>query len=374
MSTLPPATIGMPLSEVDTPALLLDLDAFERNLDKMAAAAKAGGMRLRPHAKTHKCPAVAHAQIARGAVGVCCQKVGEAEAMVLGGVKDVYVSNEIVGDTKLNRLAALAKQATISVAVDNADNVAAIERAAARYDVTLNVFVEIAAGMKRCGVEPGPEAVTLARAVKAAPHLRFAGLQAYHGSAQHVRSYEERKKAIGVAGEAAVLSRDLIQKAGIEVPLITGAGTGTFRFETASGIWGELQCGSYAVMDADYGRNLDADGQPTREFEHALFIWATVMSHPVRERAVVDVGLKGVSVDSGMPTVDGIANVTFERASDDHGVLKVGDTNHPLAVGDKIKLIPGHCDPTINLYDWYVGIRGGKVEALWPITARGALR
>jgi len=374
MNTLPPATIGMPLAEVDTPALLLDLDAFERNLDKMAAAAKAGGMRLRPHAKTHKCPAVAQAQIARGAVGVCCQKVGEAEAMVLGGVRDVYVSNEIVGDSKLNRLAALAKQATVSVAVDNLDNVAAIERAAARYDVTLNVFVEIAAGMKRCGVEPGPEAVALARAIAASPHLRFAGLQAYHGSAQHIRSFEERRKAIGIAGEAAVLSRDLIRKAGIEVPLITGAGTGTFQFETASGIWGELQCGSYAVMDADYGRNLDADGQPVREFEHALFIWATVMSHPVRERAVVDVGLKGVSVDCGMPLLDGIANVTFERASDDHGVLKVGDTNHPLAVGDKIRLIPGHCDPTINLYDWYVGIRGGRVEALWPITARGALR
>lgn len=374
MNTIPPATIGMPLAEVDTPALLLDLDAFERNLDKMAAAAKAGGVRLRPHAKTHKCPAVAQAQIARGAVGVCCQKVGEAEAMVLGGVRDVYVSNEIVGDSKLNRLAALAKQATVSVAVDNLDNVAAIERAAARYDVTLNVFVEIAAGMKRCGVEPGPEAVALARAIEASPHLRFAGLQAYHGSAQHIRSFEERRKAIGIAGEAAVLSRDLIRKAGIEVPLITGAGTGTFQFETASGIWGELQCGSYAVMDADYGRNLDADGQPVREFEHALFIWATVMSHPVRERAVVDVGLKGVSVDCGMPLLDGIANVTFERASDDHGVLKVGDTNHPLAVGDKIRLIPGHCDPTINLYDWYVGIRGGKVEALWPITARGALR
>jgi len=374
MTTPAPAEIGMPLSEVDTPALLLDLDAFERNMDKLAKTVAARGLRLRPHAKTHKCPTIARLQMARGAVGVCCQKVGEAEAMVLGGVTDVYVSNEIVGQSKLDRLAALAKQATISVCVDNLDNVAALERTAARFNARINVLLEIAAGMKRCGVEPGPEAVALAKAISGAPHLHFAGIQAYHGSAQHIRAHEDRRKAIDVAALAATTARDLIQAAGITVPLITGAGTGTYQFEMGSGIWGELQCGSYVFMDADYGRNFDEAGKPVSEFEHSLFVWATVMSHPVKDRAVVDVGLKGVGTDCGMPLVDGIANVTFERASDDHGVLKVGDTNHPLAVGDKIKLIPGHCDPTVNLYDWYVGIRDGRVEALWPITARGALR
>jgi D-serine deaminase-like pyridoxal phosphate-dependent protein len=374
MTTTPPAEIGMPLSEVDTPALLLDLDAFERNMDRLAKAVAGTGVRLRPHAKTHKCPNIARAQIARGAVGVCCQKVGEAEAMVAGGVGDVYVSNEIVGRSKLERLAALAKQATISVAVDNLDNVAQIEAAAAKFNARINVYVEIAAGMRRCGVDPGPEAVALARAVTQAPHLRFAGLQAYHGSAQHIRSHEDRRKAIEIAGEAATTTRDLLRQAGIDTPLITGAGTGTFRFEMGSGIWGELQCGSYVFMDADYGRNLDKDGHAGTEFEHSLFIWATVMSRPTRDRAVLDVGLKGVATDCGMPLLDGVANVTFERASDDHGTLKVGDTNHPLAVGDKIRLIPGHCDPTVNLYDWYVGVRDGRVEALWPITARGMLR
>jgi 3-hydroxy-D-aspartate aldolase len=374
MSTPAPAEIGMPLEEVDTPALLLDLDVFERNMDKLAKATTAAGIRLRPHAKTHKCPSIARAQIARGAVGVCCQKVGEAEAMVAGGVQDVYVSNEIVGRSKLERLAALAKQATVSVAVDNLDNVAQLEAAAAKFAARINVYVEIAAGMRRCGVDPGPEAVALARAVKSAPHLRFAGLQAYHGSAQHIRGYDDRRKAIDVAAQAAVTTRDLLREAGIDCPLITGAGTGTFRFEMGSGIWGELQCGSYVFMDADYGRNLDQAGKTGGEFEHSLFVWATVMSRPTRDRAVLDVGLKGVATDCGMPLLDGIANVTYERASDDHGVLKVGDTNHPLAVGDKIKLIPGHCDPTVNLYDWYVGIRNGRVEALWPITARGMLR
>lgn len=374
MTTPAPAEIGMPLSEVDTPALLLDLDAFERNMDKLAKTVAAKGLRLRPHAKTHKCPTIARLQMARGAVGVCCQKVGEAEAMVLGGVTDVYVSNEIVGQSKLDRLAALAKQATVSVCVDNLDNVAALERTAAKFNARINVLLEIAAGMKRCGVEPGPEAVALAKAISDAPHLHFAGIQAYHGSAQHIRAHEDRRKAIDVAAVAATTARDLIQAAGITVPLITGAGTGTYQFEMSSGIWGELQCGSYVFMDADYGRNFDEAGKPVSEFEHSLFVWATVMSHPVKDRAVVDVGLKGVGTDCGMPLVDGIANVTFERASDDHGVLKVGDTNHPLAVGDKIKLIPGHCDPTVNLYDWYVGIRDGRVEALWPITARGALR
>ena len=374
MTTPAPAEIGMPLSEVDTPALLLDLDVFERNLDRMAKAVAGSGVKLRPHAKTHKCPAVARAQIARGAVGVCCQKVGEAEAMVEGGVADVYVSNQVVGQSKLDRLAVLARQARVSVAVDNLDNVAAIERSAARFDARINVLVEITAGMRRCGVDPGPEAVALAKAIQAAPHLSFAGLQAYHGSAQHIRGHDDRRKAIQVAQDAAVTTRELIQAAGIQVPLVTGAGTGSFRFELGSRVWGELQCGSYVFMDADYARNLDEGGKPGGEFEHSLFVWATVMSHPVKDRAVVDVGLKAVATDCGMPLLDGIVNVTYERASDEHGILKVGETNHPLAVGDKIKLIPGHCDPTVNLYDWYVGIRGGRVEALWPITARGMLR
>ncbi|MBV8166865.1 MAG: alanine racemase, partial [Alphaproteobacteria bacterium] len=193
MTPRPPAEIGMPLEEVDTPALLIELDAFERNLRRMAERTAGTKLKLRPHAKTHKCPVIALKQIALGAVGVCCQKVGEAEAMVLGGVPDVYVSNEIVGASKVRRLAALARQARISTCVDDASQIAALEAAAREHDVTLQVLVEVNMGGDRCGVEPGEPALRLAEAVAKTMHLRFTGLQAYHGSAQHLRSIAERR-------------------------------------------------------------------------------------------------------------------------------------------------------------------------------------
>ena len=196
MPLSPPATIGMPLAEIDTPALLIDLDAFERNLQRMAAFAAKAGVRLRAHAKTHKSPIIAARQVALGAVGVCCQKVSEAEAMVEGGIGDVLVSNEVAGAAKLERLADLARRARIGVCVDDPANVAELEAAAARAGASLDVLVEIDVGAQRCGVAPGEPAARIAELVAAAPHLRFAGLQAYHGSAQHVRDAGERRDHI----------------------------------------------------------------------------------------------------------------------------------------------------------------------------------
>jgi 3-hydroxy-D-aspartate aldolase len=378
MTTRPPAEIGMRLSEIDTPALVVDLDAFERNLNRLAQKAKAGGVRLRPHAKTHKCAVIALQQVAAGAVGVCCQKTSEAEAMVHGGVRDVLVSNEVVGAAKLRRLAALAKLARIGVCVDDESQVAALGEAAETAGVKLDVYVEINLGADRCGVEPGEPALRLARAISRHPSLAFAGLQAYHGSAQHLRSIEERRRAIAGATDKARLTRDLLVANGIPCPAITGAGTGTFELEMASGVWTELQCGSYLFMDADYGRNLAADGKPVSEFEQSLFVWATVMSRPNEERAVLDAGLKALGMDSGPPLLRDYPDVEYLRASDEHGKLKIARATNALRVGDKVRLVPGHCDPTINLYDWYVGVRGGwdekgRVEAVWPIAARGAL-
>ncbi len=372
MTQPPPARIGDPLEAVDTPALLIDLEAFEANLARMAWLARDLGVRLRPHAKTHKSPVVALRQAALGAVGQCCQKVAEAEILAAGGIGDILISNQVVGAPKLERLGALARQVRLSVCADDAGNVADLGRAAERYGATLTVLVEIDAGMGRCGTQPGEPAAALAQVIAGTPGLVFGGLQAYHGSAQHIRGHGERGQAIAKAGERVRETLAALERRGIPCPIVTGAGTGTFVFEGASGLWGELQCGSYAFMDADYAQNLDVEGEPISGFRHSLFLWATVMSRPTADRAVCDVGLKSTTTESGLPLVADLADVTYRGASDEHGTLIVGTRAAPLPLGSKLRLIPGHCDPTINLHDWYVGIRAGRVEALWPIAARGA--
>jgi 3-hydroxy-D-aspartate aldolase len=367
----PPAVPGMALADVDTPALLLDLDAFEHNLDWLAQSLRGSNVRVRPHAKSHKCSAVALRQIARGAVGVCCQKVSEAEALVRGGVGDVLIANEIAGARKLSRLVALAQTAHISVCVDDLDNVAELEQAAHAADIKLDVLVEVNVGANRCGVEPGEPALALARAIAKTSALHFAGIHAYHGSAQHLRTPRERSEAIAQAVSKVQDTLALLERNGLQADIVTGAGTGTYLLEAASQVYNEIQPGSYVFMDADYGRNLGEDGQPVREFRHSLFILATVMSHPIATRAVVDVGLKAHSIDSGMPTVVDIAGARYLKASDEHGVIELSGPG-TLARGQKVRLIPGHCDPTVNLYDWLVCYRGERVEDVWAISARGA--
>lgn len=373
-----PATVGMALEEVDTPALLVDLDAFDRNLTRMAEAISGSAARLRPHSKTHKCPVVALRQMAHGAVGVCCQKVGEAEAMVYGGVGDVLVSNQIVGTPKLARLAALARQAKITVCADDAGNVADLDAAAAAAGVVLDVLVEIDVGAGRCGVAPGAPALALAQTIDRAGNLRFGGLQAYHGRSQHIRAYRDRQAAAEAAIAQTAETVALMEGSGLDCDIVGGAGTGTYQFEAASGVYNELQAGSYVFMDVDYGKNEDADGAAFADFENSLFIYATVMSRVVEERAMLDAGLKALSVDSGMPRMWDMPGVEFVGASDEHGKLQIDSAhaggNQNLKVGDKVQIVPGHVDPTVNLYDWYVGIRNGRVESLWPITARGLLR
>jgi D-serine deaminase-like pyridoxal phosphate-dependent protein len=368
----------MALAQVDTPALAIDLDAFERNLQRMAEFAARSGLRLRAHAKTHKSPAIAARQVALGAVGVCCQKVSEAEAMVEGGIGDVLVSNEVAGTAKLDRLATLARRATVGVCVDDPAGVPELEAAAARADAKIDVLVEIDVGARRCGAAPGEPAARIAELVARSPHLGFAGLQAYHGSAQHVRDAGERQALIAGATELVRETQRALAALGLEARTVTGAGTGTYENEAASGVWTELQCGSYVFMDADYARNMRADGAAFDAFEHALFVCATIMSVPVPERAVVDAGLKALAVDSGMPLPWRLPGASYQRPSDEHGVLDLSGSAARLARGDKVLLVPGHCDPTVNLHDWYVGVRGlgsgnERVECLWPVAARGAM-
>jgi D-serine deaminase-like pyridoxal phosphate-dependent protein len=364
-------SIGDPIDAVETPALIVDLDAFERNVAKLAGFAKGAGVRLRPHAKTHKCPAIALRQIAAGAIGQCCQKVGEAEALVRGGVADVLVSNQVVGERKLRRLAALAADARVALCFDSAEQVAKAGEVARDFGVELGAYVEIDVGMARCGVPPGAPAVELAKAIAGTAGLRFEGLQAYHGTAQHM-TYAKREEAIAGAGRLVSDTVERLHGAGLPPSFVTGAGTGTFRFEGASGIWNELQAGSYVFMDTDYARIGDRASDRYTEFEHSLFVLASVMSVPVAGRAVVDAGLKSYSAEKGAPWVADIEGAEVTGVSDEHGKIELGRAARPLRLGEKLRLIPGHCDPTVNLHDWYIGVRRGRVEALWPIAARGA--
>ncbi len=373
MLQVPPAVPGMREDEIDTPALVIDLDALESNLDTMAALLAPTGVKLRAHAKTHKSPIIAKMQMARGAVGNCVQKVTEAEVLAWGGIPDILVSNEVVGAAKLARLCALARIAKVAVCADDAGQVAAIEAAAADAGIRMNVLVEIDVGAARCGVQPGPDAVALAKRIAASKYLIFGGLQAYQGSAQHKRTPVERRMLIGKAVDASRRTVEQLKQQGLECAIVGGAGTGTFQIESHSGVYTEMQAGSYVFMDADYARNMDEAGNPVSTFRHALFVLSTVMSQAQTGVAALDAGHKAVAVDSGMPTVWQRPDLRYTGASDEHGKLEFASETTTPKVGEKLRLVPGHCDPTVDKFDWYVGVRGGRVECLWPVAARGGL-
>ncbi|MBL8350820.1 MAG: DSD1 family PLP-dependent enzyme [Burkholderiaceae bacterium] len=374
---LPPAARpGDPLTAVDTPALVLDLDAFERNLDRLQAAAGAAGVALRPHAKAHKCPAIALAQLRRGAVGICCQKVSEALPFLAAGIADIHVSNEVVGAAKADLLARMARQGRFSVCVDHPAQVAALAEATARHGSALAVFVEVDIGQGRCGVPDAPAVLRLLDALAAHPQLRFGGLQAYQGGVQHVRRQADRRDAAQRAAARAGEVVAALAQAGVACPTVTGGGTGSVEFDLASGVYTELQPGSYVFMDGDYGRN---DASSAWRFEHSLFLACTVMSVGDGTRVIVDAGLKSLAVDSGLPTVWHAGaespQLVYAAANDEHGIVRCRDAAAPRPeLGAQLLLVPGHCDPTLNLHDDIVALRGGIVEAIWPVAARGLSR
>lgn len=366
-----PARPGDPAERIVTPALVVDLDAFDRNVARMKAFLDRTGLRLRAHAKTHKSADIARIQMERGgACGVCCQKVSEAEALARAGVSDILVSNEIWGEQRVRRLVGLAKTARIAVCVDDLSAVRDLSAEASRQGQTIGVLVEINCGGDRCGVEPGAPAVALAQAVAEAPGLRFDGLQAYQGDLQHVYDAAERR----LRGEtAAALTKETVRalaEAGLDCAVVGGAGTGSFMLDAELGAVNELQCGSYIFMDADYDRVRELDGGRAGGMENALFVLSTVMSVAIPGRPVCDAGHKAHALDSGLPRVES-DDLRYLTASDEHGVLD--DPQRRLRLGDRVRLIPGHCDPTCNLHDWFVGVRNGVVETLWPVTARGKL-
>lgn len=366
-----PAAINMDEADIQTPCLVIDLDAFEKNIEVMRAFCEVAGVRHRVHGKMHKSVDVALIQIDKGdACGVCCQKVSEAEVFARGGVKDVLVSNQVRDPAKIDRLARLPKLGARSLCcIDDLDNVAELSAAAVKHGTQIEVLVEIDCGAGRCGVAAGQPVVELAKAIEAAPGLKFSGIQAYQGAMQHLPDYEDRKQKIAIAVKMVKDSMDLLRAEGLECDIVGGGGTGSYYFEGSSGVFNELQCGSYAFMDADYQTINDENGQRISEFSNALFILTSVMSHAKADKAICDAGLKAQSVDSGLPYIFGRSDVEYIKCSDEHGVIE--DPDGVLRINEKLKLVPGHCDPTCNVHDWYVGVRNGKVEALWPVSARG---
>lgn len=380
--------LGQPLAAVDTPALVVDIDAMQRNLTRMAEFARKHDIRWRPHAKMHKSSALARLQMQAGAVGVCVQKTAEAEAMVAGGVHNVFISNEVIAPHKLARVAELAyrcaaEHGQMAIAVDSLEGVRRLakamdDRRGGGAPAVIDVFVEIDVGQGRCGVPPGRLALDLANEIRKHAALRFAGLQAYHGKAQHLRTPQERREAIAVVVQDVLFTRKLIEAEGIPVNLVTGAGTGSMVCEAASGAFGELQAGSFLFMDADYAFNERDPAQP--QFEHALFVKTQVISSGVRH-AVCDAGHKSHAIDSGMPTVverEPTGELEYASGGDEHGILRPAGANQRVpALGDEVLLIPGHCDPTVNLHNYMIGVAGGlekgTVERIIRVDARGAL-
>ena len=375
--------IGQGVDAIDTPALVVDLDAAGRNLQRMAEFAARHRLRLRPHAKMHKSAAFAHLQLQAGAVGLCTQTVAEAEALAATGVNDLFISNEVIALAKLHRVAALAHRlhargGRLAIAVDSEVGIARLAQAMRLTNVGIDVFVEVDIGQGRCGVAPGQPVLDLVRTLAAhAPVLRYSGLHAYHGGAQHLRTPAERRAAIGQSAELLRRTAALLDAAELAPPLITGAGTGTFACEAASGLWGEIQPGSFLFMDADYARNGRDPAQPA--FEPALFVKSQVISVAF-DHAVCDAGHKSHAIDSGLPTVHalpGQPSLVAQGSSDEATVLRpeASAGGRLPALGDTVWLIPGHCDPTVNLHNQLIAVRGGlvdgRVEAVEPVLARG---
>ena len=357
--------IGQPVTALPTPAPLIDLPILERNIATMAAYFADRPASIRPHSKTHRTPVVARMQVAAGAKGVTAPKTSVAEAMVDGGIDDVFVANQVVAPAMIRRLVALAGRAKVSVLTDDARNVAQLSEAATAAGVTLDVLIEIESGMSRCGTRPGAPAVTLAEAIARAPGLRFAGIHIYEGHLVQVPDRAERTRATEAMLDIGLETAAMIRRAGLEVGTVTCGGTGTYDI---SGIYSgvtEHQAGSYVYMDPGYQRNAPAFGL-------AFSLLSTVLSAPTRDRIVVDSGLQVLSTGGGTAAAKDHPEMTVRGLSEEHGTLTTTDGSATeFTPGDLIELHPGHCCAAANLHDTVYAVRDGTVEAVWAVTARG---
>jgi len=359
-------------SELPTPALILELDAFEANVAKMTAWAGKHKRALRPHAKTHKCPEIALALQKAGAVGACAAKISEAEALASGGVTILLVTSACIGPHKIERAVRLAKRRPETMfVVDDAGNAADLDAAAGSAGLKLNLAIDLLIG-NRTGVEPGGKALALAQRIASLRNVRLAAIQAYAGHASHTVGFENRRKVSREVMGQAVETRRLLEKSGIACPLLTGGSTGTYNIDCDIEGVDELQPGSYMFMDIDYSRIGGREGPLYRDFAQSLFVVATVISRPSAGSAIVDAGYKAFSTDRSFgPELRHIEGVKYSWGGDEHGRLNVAQASAPIRLGDRLEFVVPHCDPTVNLYDRIYAVRGEQVEAAWRIAARG---
>jgi D-serine deaminase-like pyridoxal phosphate-dependent protein len=367
--------IGMPGSRarLDTPALLIDLGALERNIRRMADFAAERGIALRPHAKTHKSDEIARRQIATGAVGISCATLGEAEVMVEAGIPGVLVTSPLVTETKLARLIRSAAQAGpdgLMVVADHPENVQSLDEAAAALPYPLGVLVDCAAGHQRTGCRDTDAALALARQIQGCTHLTLKGVQHYSGNLQHIPARTERAAKARAQREQLAGLIAAGRAEGLAFDIVTGVGTGTFDLDPEGAVFTEMQTGSYIFMDVDYLAAL-ADGTNRPPFETALLVQTAIVSTNAENWVTVDGGLKCFATDGPKPAIHAGTDRTgrFEFFGDEHGKLIYAGARPHL--GDRVEFVVPHCDPTVNLHDYYHVMDGDTLVALWPVTARG---
>jgi len=357
--------------DIPTPALLLDLDRFEANVTRMAGHLRERGKAFRPHAKTHKCPEIARRLVAAGAVGACTARLSEADVFADHGIPGLLVTTAVIGAPKIARAVELARRAPDTIFVVEAEqNVRELSEAAGRVPgVTLNLAVDLYFG--RTGITPGAPASDLARFIAKQPRVRFAGLQSYDGAAAHTAPFDARRVRTRGSMKQAVETRRLIEREGIECPMVTGGSTGTYRIDSEIEGVTEIQPGSFVFMDAEYAGIGGPDGAEYRDFDQALTVVTTVVSRRPGV-AIVDGGYKAFATDRPFtPVPVDLPGVAYAWAGDEHGRLDLSKAERDVRVGDRIEFVPPHCDPTVNLYDVIYALRGHVIEGVWPIAARG---
>ncbi len=364
---------GVTKQDLPTPSLLLDLDAFETNVRRMAEHAASAGLELRPHAKTHKCSQIAKRQVGAGAVGVCVATIREAEAMAAAGMGGLLLTSESVGVNKIHRLVRLCRRKPDTMAVvDHPENASDLDEAAGAAGVRLPVLIDVDPLGRRTGIPPGPGAVALAETVDRLPNLRLRGVHGYCGASSHVRGFERRKQHSETYMLPVLETFESMRKKGLPVEIMSGASTGTYNIDSSLAGMTELQVGSYALMDVDYRIIGGRGGETYDDFQNALHVLATVISKNHDDIATVDAGLKAFATDRDFgPDVARPRGLTYAFRGDEHGALTLANAEREIRLGDKVELVVPHCDPNVNLYDRMYCVRGDHVRQVWRIDARG---
>ena len=370
-----PIILHEPISidQLPTPALTIDLDIFDRNIAKMQSHLNTAGLGLRCHTKMHKSPIIARKQIAAGAIGVCCATISEAEVMLAGGITKILITSPVVTDDKILRLLAMSqKSSEVEIVVDYIQGADRISELAGQMKLNIGVLVDLDPGMGRTGIEPGQKALELVRhSGEACPNLTFNGLQMYIGNCMHVQGFEKRRDKYLHLISKGIETKELLESNGIQVPVFSGGGTGTYDIDAELGALTDLQAGSYAFMDVEY-RDIGGQGTETFvDFEPSLFSLVTAISKPQERLITVDAGIKCLATDTGYPEFRDVEGATYHFGGDEHGIIQLNNSSRQINLGDRLSVITPHCDPTVNLYDYYYPYRQGMVTEIWPISARG---